>query len=317
VVVLNDSDVPSGAGGAALVDWVRAGGGLIVALGPSHEPGRWTGRSAELLPGRTDEVVQRASGGTLASLDYSHPVFEPFREAGSGDFSAARFFRYRRIAADSADRVLARFDDGSPALVERRVGDGRVLVWASSLDRFWNDLALHPVFLPFTHRLARYAADYEPEQGWHTVGGIVGSGFLEVDEIVVTWPSGDRFSVDPAAEPDLELREPGFYTLRPVDSPAEDAFVIAVNPDLRESDLATVDPEELVAAVVPAALPDGLAAAGAGITIEEREARQSVWRYLILFAGVLLVLESWLSNRISRSRSAVMIAVGRTADPRA
>ena len=44
-----------------------------------------------------------------------------------------------------------------PALVERRVGTGRVLVWGSTLDTYWNDLPLQPVFLPFVHRpLSRY-----------------------------------------------------------------------------------------------------------------------------------------------------------------
>ena len=49
-------------------------------------------------------------------------------------------------------QVLARFDDGAPALLERRVGSGRVLLWTSSLDLAWNDLPLKPVFLPFVHR---------------------------------------------------------------------------------------------------------------------------------------------------------------------
>ena len=315
VVVLNDSDAPTGAGGEALAEWVANGGGLIVALGVAHDRRRWTGRTAELLPARTDEVVERSGGATLASLDYSHPVFEPFREPGSGDFSAGRFFRYRRIAPDTADQVLARFDDGSPALIERRFGDGRVLVWASSLDRFWNDLPLQPVFLPFVHRLARYAAAYEPERGWRTVGSIVDVA-QTVTEIVVTEPSGDRFSIEPEVDRDLEVRQPGFYSLRLVDAPIEDSWSVAVNPDLRESDLTPVDAEELAAAIVPASGEDRLVAGAGAMTVEERESQQSVWWYLIMAAGVMLILESWLSNRISRTRGAVVSSGSRTAPSR-
>ena len=49
--------------------------------------------------------------------------------------------------------MLARFDGGAPALLERRVGSGRVLLWASTLDLSWSDLPLKPVFLPFVHRV--------------------------------------------------------------------------------------------------------------------------------------------------------------------
>ena len=57
-------------------------------------------------------------------------------------------------------QILARFDDGAPALVERRVGNGRVLMWTSSLDLQWTDLPLKSIFLPFVHRMATTLAAY-------------------------------------------------------------------------------------------------------------------------------------------------------------
>ena len=63
-------------------------------------------------------------------------------------------------------QVLARFDGGAPALLERRVGTGRVLLWASTLDLSWSDFPLKPVFLPFVHRAVRHLAAYtEPRPG--------------------------------------------------------------------------------------------------------------------------------------------------------
>ena len=86
-----------------------------------------------------------------SALEYGHPVFELFRAPRSGDFSAARFYGYRAVTTAAGRQVLARFDDGAPALLERRLGAGRVLLWASSLDLDWNDFAVKPVFLPFVH----------------------------------------------------------------------------------------------------------------------------------------------------------------------
>ena len=62
-------------------------------------------------------------------------------------------------------QVLARFDAGAPALVERQVGSGRVLLWASTLDLSWSDLPLKPVFLPFVHRACAPRGYTEPRRG--------------------------------------------------------------------------------------------------------------------------------------------------------
>ena len=78
-----------------------------------------------LLPATIGQIVDRTTdaGGTLSSVDYAHPVFELFNAPRSGDFSTARFYRYRALTPLTGASVSARFDDGSPALVERAVGD--------------------------------------------------------------------------------------------------------------------------------------------------------------------------------------------------
>ena len=54
--------------------------------------------------------------------------------------------------------VAARFTDGSPALLERRDGSGRVMVFASDVDRRWNEFPLHPAFVPFAAESVRHVA---------------------------------------------------------------------------------------------------------------------------------------------------------------
>ena len=90
--------------------------------------------------------------------------------------TTARFFRYRPIDTGETTTVMARYDDGNAALTERRVGEGKVLLWASTLDNFWNDLALKPVYLPFVHRVAEYLADYTPPTPWFPAGQVLNLG---------------------------------------------------------------------------------------------------------------------------------------------
>jgi hypothetical protein len=217
VVVLNDTNFPPGGGAGALKQYVQRGGGLLVVMG---EHTSWPAGEAELLPGKLGAPVNRISGrsGSLGFLDYSHPVFEVFKAPRSGDFSAAHFFEYRAIEPAPADRVLARYDDGAVAAVERKVGTGRIIAWTSTLDDTWTDVAVKPVFLPLVHQLVRYLARYEQNASWMTVGQVLdlnarGRGR---DRIVVT-PSGERLAPGAAGENVVglvELTEQGIYSRR-------------------------------------------------------------------------------------------------------
>jgi antitoxin component of MazEF toxin-antitoxin module len=255
-----------------------------------------------------------AGGGTLSSIEYEHPVFELFRTPRSGDFSGARFFRYRRMDAREGVRVLARFDDGGSALAEGRRGEGRVLVWASDFQNFWNDLAVQPLFLPFTHRLMTYLSGYVEPETWFRVGDVIdlsqnpmfgGDVIIDEPEIIIESPIGDPvvLQLDRGSR-FVRLDEAGFYQIRFVENRDDRAYVAAANLDPRESDLTALDPEELAGAVT--AQGDGEAATLEAVLLspEDRERRQGLWWYLLVGACGLLLLETLLSNRVSRTARA-------------
>ena len=54
--------------------------------------------------------------------------------------------------------MIARFSNGTPALLERPAGQGRVVLFASDIDRRWNDFPLHPAFVPFALETAALRA---------------------------------------------------------------------------------------------------------------------------------------------------------------
>ena len=302
VVVLNDARITRGEA-ARLRQFVAAGGGVIVALGPTASGSEL----ADLLPGRPGQVVDRtqSGGAALGYLDLEHPVFELFRTPRSGDLAAPRFYRYRplQVAATSdSSAVLARFDDGGVALAERRIGRGRVLAWASTFDREWNDLAVQPLFVPFLHELLKHAAGYAEPAAGRTVGEVVDAragGLADDVDLLAVAPDGSRAEI-PAGARALTLAQRGFYTVRPAAGEGQDAAVFAANVDVRESDLAALDPDSLAAAVRTAgdAAPRASAAA---LPAAELEKRQSLWWYLLAAALALLAVETALSNRASRA----------------
>ncbi len=311
VVIVNDAPV-SQLAAERLGGFVAGGGGLLVAAG---ERAAWPASNAsaavaDVLPGVPGPAVDRTAGtpGRLGALEYGHSIFEPFRAARTGDFSAARFYSYRSVAAGTGSQVVARFDDGAPALLERRVGNGRVLLWTSSLDLQWNDLPLKSVFLPFVHRMAATLAAYRDKPTWHTVGDVLdpprpapAAGGRAAPQRVVLTPSGARVAVDGEGPDVLELAEQGFYEVRVQGREAPAPIAVASNVDLSESDLSPMDPADVVGGATGragGAVPPG---ANATVTDLEQERTQRLWWYL-LFAGiVILALETFLGNRLSRT----------------
>ena len=103
--------------------FVEQGGGLFVVARRAHARGPARVAAAARHARRARRSHGRRSGGTLGFLDYSHPVFEQFKDPRQGNFATARFLRYR-IAAARADR--SRCSRGSTtaasAMAERKVG---------------------------------------------------------------------------------------------------------------------------------------------------------------------------------------------------
>ena len=126
VVVLNDVSVSTGLA-RRLVKYVEQGGGVLVVAGPRAT---WP-QDVDLLPATIGNPVDRTRGDAarVGSVEYAHPLFEPFRRPRSGDFGAVPIYGYRSLTPAKNAEVLARFDGGSPAVVERRTGSGRVLIW--------------------------------------------------------------------------------------------------------------------------------------------------------------------------------------------
>lgn len=301
-VLFNDTSLPPSLGIPALKQYVERGGGLIVAMG---ERMSWPQNDTEVMPGALGQVVDRSEGrgATIGFRDYGHPVFELFKAPRSGDFSAARILRYRTIQPSPDARVLARYDDGAVAAAERRIGNGRVIALTTSLDDSWTDLALKPVYLPLVHQLVRYVSQYEQSTAWSTVGQVVDLSTAlksRADRIVVT-PGGERLRYGAGESSILELNEHGAYEIRTSESSSARPERIAVNLDPSESDLAAMDPGELVAAATGrAAQQTSTAAAPAEVAPEDAEKRQNLWWYLLFVGLGLLVAEAVWANRLSQ-----------------
>ncbi len=152
----------------ALSAWVAAGGGLMVSMGTNVDADAYNRSMTPLLAQSLRSPLDLRHGRKnntesnlrLSKLEFEHPVFSVFTKDAPGLYSAA-FWQVMLLGPTTnvKDRkVLARFDNGAAALVEARSGAGLLMLFSSTLDRDWNDVAIHPGFLPFLQQSIRYLA---------------------------------------------------------------------------------------------------------------------------------------------------------------
>ncbi len=296
LVVLNDTGPISTALADTLAKFVNAGGQMIVAAGPRTQTDAFNGALQQIAPATLREAAQTKAGESVAitEVKFDHPIFEVFQE--SGRLAGANVIGYFRSEPRANAAILARFEDGSPALLEARTGKGRVLLFTSSLGPSWNDLPLTPLYLPFIHQMVRYAGTRE-QNAWYGLGQTFTVGKRqEPTPPAVDTPSGARLS-ETRSTPDGDLlvtaREPGFYRLRYNSQPE----FAAVNIDGAEGDFTKLNFGEFMAGVTGGAGSAEGNEANRNLSNEEVEGRQRVWWALLLVALALLLAESFLARR--------------------
>jgi hypothetical protein len=299
LVLLWDVTPPAGAAGDALLTWVRAGGGLAIHAGP-----RLGGRRSAALAGAAtvEGLADRRTGGgaVIGELRGDHALFAPFR-ATPAALAAPRFWRFARLTPAVGTDVLARFDDGQPAVLDRREGEGRILVLALALDVREGDLPLQPAFLPLMRRVALYGSGHESAPLARTTGeswmprAVRRSPVIAAPDGALLRPEGDSAGFA------VILERPGVYAAYEERVDGAPRALAAVNVGAAESDLVAADPGELLLGVETSADP---AMRDAGIaSAVEVEGRQRVWRLLLLAAVLLLVGETVLAARGWRGRA--------------
>lgn len=284
-IVVSDAGLLDAAAAGALRKYVEGGGAALMTLGPRMLQQRVVPLSGAKLAGGSARA-DADKPARVAEVEQSHPVL---RDPGA--WRSIRFFRHVPVQAPEDARVLLRFENDTPLLFEQSLQKGRLLTFASPLDREWNDLAIHPLFVRFVAEATAYLAGARALPATGIVGTTFESDLARRGGGAVFDPAGKRTIMLDGTQggPRLVPELPGYYEVR---GGGRSDF-IAVNVDARESQLAALDPDarqRWLALQRPAAVDVSQAAAGA------RERRIEVWFWLLLAALALAFLEPLVAN---------------------
>jgi hypothetical protein len=299
-VVVSDAGLLAGAPEQGLRKYVEAGGAALLTLGPRTLQQRAVPLAgAQLATGRARAAGEAAA--RVAEVEQSHPVL---REPGA--WRSIRFFRHVPVIAPDGAQVLLRFEGDAPLLFEQSLAKGRLLTFASPLDRAWNDLAIHPLFVRFIAESTAYLAGARAAPATATVGTAFESDLARRGAGQVFDPRGRRTMMLDAATsgPRLVPEMAGYYEVR---GGGRSDF-IAVNVDPRESRLEhmgepTVKRWQALQAERAAAATAAASAAPSGAP----ERIIPVWFWFLLAAAALAFLEPLVANyhlHVQRERRA-------------
>ena len=280
-----------------LLRYVRGGGSVLVALGTSA-----AGRSRVPIFGDSiteiHDYSREPSRGrerflTVGEIDPSHSSV-----GKAGNLSGVKFYYAVGVDAENS-RVVARLSDRTPLLLDKKIGEGRVLLFASGLDNLTNDFPLRPAFVAFVEQTARYLSGAERHSGARLVDSFLELRTAQEQDLAqalgveVVDPDGRRpLSLEEAATTQsFRLTRAGFYQIRLANGRQD---VVGVNPDRRESNLDVI-PDDVQA--LWRGSPHQPQRASSSGEAPQREEPYGLWWYIMMVALAAALSESWLASR--------------------
>ena len=205
-----------------LEKFVLRGGALFIGLGDQVDPKYYNERLGLLLPVTLKSIHQARNKDKpfhLLAQPSEHPVLKVF--TGNMLKEMARIpFRTLYSIEPRRDRKFVEpmhFTNKFPAVIESEFGEGKVVLYTSSLDRDWNNFPIHPTFLPWIQRWVKYTAQSLENISRHDV--IVGTPLVlnEMEQAPLVMAPGGKVTIarkNPQSAPVFEdTHRPGVYKL--------------------------------------------------------------------------------------------------------
>jgi len=239
----------------------------------------------------------------LTDIDFRHPLFAVFADPKFSDFTKVHFWKYRNFDAATVPgaHVLARFDNGDPAVAEVPLGKGRVYLFASGWQPEDSQLALSTKFVPLMCAMLESAGSGAPRVTQYFVGDTL--PIPSALPVKLHNPEGADLTLAAGQTNFNATMSPGIYTV--ISEGGAQLARYAVNLAASESRTAPLPGDELERLGVPMghpiASPDKTSRRELHLQNTELESRQKLWRWVLIGAVGALLFETWLAGRTARS----------------
>ena len=250
------------------------------------------------------EGVVRTARGSPEGFQFvfsNHPIFHPFASPEYGNLMDIRVSEFVRLRAPQAMPLIFS-ESGAGLFFQSQKFRGKLFVLAFGLDREHTSWPIHQTFIPFLDLTLQAARAEDPTPSAFEPGEMAALQLptgATPHELVLR--QGDRETARaPVQQGKAQLRmppAPGLYALSYDDQNTVEKL-FSINPSPKESELAYVDSPEalkLWRLNLPSRSMGGAATAPVPLSLAGI-LQQRVWWWMLLGAGVLLLLEMALAE---------------------
>ncbi len=317
IVYTNPSRI-SESDSALLAEYVKAGGGLLLFPSSASSPNALNASLASggLLPAAmgTRKSLSDTEAVSLNPASINSLILAPFKDTATMDIGGARFTAYfpLELSAEAdmnAIQVLMKMSNGDPAFVERRVGQGRVILSAISAGADGSQLPLRSSYVPLIYQLTSYLGmgassqrNLKQDETLTLKLPVADSG----KPVQITLPDGtvtSQNSVLDAQGVAFQFKntgQAGIYGVQVQNGKTKDGFAVGLPP--QESNLAYAEPAQTATqAGVPANNLNVITnSARIAASVQRSRFGVELWRPLLWLILPLMLLESFLAQRFGR-----------------
>jgi hypothetical protein len=243
----------------------------------------------------------------LGQIDFQHPLFAPFADPRYSDFTKIHFWRHRQLPPETlvSARVICRFDNGDPALIQTNIGPGSLMVFTAGWHPADSQLALSSKFVPLLQALLELSRTFKPPLRQYWTGDEINLAFAGTAGLLrITKPDGTGVELAAGNRKFTQTDLPGLYTVAVMPAPVR--FVVNLAPEeSRTGPLPLVDFERLGVPLRNARAEDGkqIEIVRQRRQAAELENQQKLWQWLILTSLVVLIMETALAGWLTHHRS--------------
>lgn len=303
VIIISELSTISSNSNIQILEFIRQGKHLIAFTSDAY--------SNSWVPVKFGQPINWSTPQQISEFDPEHPIFEIFSDNVLSGQYGPQFFQSMTVTPDSDAKVLARYTEKTPFLIERSDGRSNILVFNCGLQRRSdsNAFLVNPYFLPLIQHSVLYVMRSDTQRNIN-VG----------DTYIAHYPQkpGGRAWIKNIESPDSDamsavaIDEDGAIRYQQTDQPGifqvdvqtkdrlyRDFFAVNVPSD--EANLTSIPLQQASERVE--AQTEITPETGA-LDTEELDIRRhgrEIWGELLILAVCLLLLEGFLSNRASKS----------------
>lgn len=285
---------------------VQAGSTILI---PLHSPAlQETLQSLTSDRGITVQQSPSQRYGLFGELDFQHPIFSSFADPRFSDFSKIRFWNFHELDLGDNENanVIARFDEGSPAVTELKIGKGSLFVTSYGWQPKQSQFALSTKFVPFLYALLDFGAGVHEVKSHYFVGQEVDlSSVTDASAISIELPNGETIELADQRTFTQTL-EPGIYSIDTGETPIR--FAVNLHPG--ESETSPILEETLIGLGIPTGENQEQGEASPIVVEAQRklkaaelESNQKFWQWLVIAALIIASMETLIAGIVDRRRT--------------